>query len=156
MSEVLHGQGATSERKEKSNIVVAPRLLTKGGMTITFGEHDTEHCTLDWLLNCDYIKQDQYDGGLHLRALYYTFTITGRHEINDGGKGHEGDFATPQDVAYERYRKAINNIRRPARAMTEYICTRAEYKMLECPAMYGALITLQGGLDDLIKFFKKS
>jgi hypothetical protein len=153
MSETLHGQGTTLERKQKSSIVVAPRVLTKGGMTITFGEHDTEHCTLDWLLNEDYIEQDQYDAGIHLRALYYTFTQTGRHEINDGGQGHEGEFATPQDDAYEKYRKAIIGIRKPARNLTEHICTQGQSRMIECPALYGALITLQGGLDDLINPF---
>lgn len=150
MIEVLDGTGATKERREKSKIVSRPRTLTAGGVVVTYGQHDTEHCTLDVMRNKGFIEDDQYDAGYNLRNLYYSFTITGRW-IEEGGKGYDGDFLTPKDIAFEDYQDAIKSVRDPKdRALVRTVCIENTF----VPADYVVIKSIQYGLSDLVNYFK--
>jgi hypothetical protein len=46
----LDGQGCTPERKRLSHVNGTVREVTPDGMVLSYGDTDTEHCYLDWLL----------------------------------------------------------------------------------------------------------
>lgn len=145
----LHGQGATKERLEKSNIVKKITGTTRGGIPNSYAHMDTEHCALDVMLQKGFIENDHYDAGYDLRKLYYKFTSTGRW-IDEGGKAHEGDFETDIDVAMAKYNRALGSIEKRYRAVTRTVCIEDTV----VPANYELIKSIQYGLEDLIKFFK--
>lgn len=150
MSKALDGQGATPERKNQSRITTGIREITKGGIPITYGHMDTQHCALDILLEKDYISKNQYDAGYTMRALYYTFKQSGRSLLGDPlSPGYEGDFETPQDRAYERYRKAIMVVSPRNRSLIQNICTESS----TVPTYYSILEIIASELQALADFF---
>jgi len=100
MKKVLHGQGATPERLGKSQMETGIREISKGGMALSVGHRDLEHCALDFLINGGYIEQDQFDAGMHLRNLYYTHTTTGRW-IHEGEMGRGREEIIRAAITYE-------------------------------------------------------
>lgn len=150
MTEVLHGQGATKERKAHSSITTKPRILTKGGMVTTYGDADTEHCLLDWMLNEGVIEQDQYDAGYLLRRLYYAFNKTGRW-IDEGGKAYEGDHETESDLAEKRFHSAMKSVDHTNRGLIRFVCIEAENNQIA--GVFAARMHICHGLDDLKKYF---
>lgn len=151
MSETLDGKGVTKERLKKSNIQTAPRTLTQGGLVLTYGQHDTEHCTLDILLNKGFIESDQYDAGYNLRRLYYAFTTTGRW-IEEGGKSYDGDLMTPKDMAEYKFNMALKSVDKNNRLITRCICVETTH----VPADFEIILQIKHGLDDLLKYFKNN
>jgi hypothetical protein len=149
--ETLGGQGATRERLRKSRITTAPRISTVGGMVLSYGQHDTEHCTLDVLQNKGFIESDQYDAGYHLRNLFYSFNTTGRW-IEEGGKAYDGDTITPKDIAESEYHSALRSVNPQDRALTRAVCV--EYTFV--PADYVVIRSIQYGLSDLVNYFKNN
>lgn len=149
MTKVLDGQGATKERKRHSNIKSGVRSITRGGIPIGYGDRDIDHCALDRLLNGGFIEQDQYDAGIHLRALYYTFEKSGVSCCEEKSGGHEGDLETPTDKAYERHKKALQSIDEHNRALVQSVCCDDQTVY----ARYGLAMDIQQGLNDLIRFF---
>lgn len=151
MSEVLDGQGATKERLQKSTIRTAPRLLTKGGMVLTYGQHDEEHCALDVLLAKGFIERDHFDAGYELRNIYYSFTKTGKW-IDEGSPGYEGDLETPGDIARQHFHDAMQSIERN-RPLIRSICVDLHVTI---PADYNLIMDIQHGLGDLVDYFKNN
>lgn len=151
--EVLHNQGATPERKEKSNIVTAARVLTKGGMIQAYGHHDTEHCALDWLLQKGFIEKDHYDTGYRLRTIYFDFHTTGicLEEMGGGGYRFESEEETRRDKAEQLYKDIMIALPLQYRAMTEYVCIDAKI----IPARYGLMGHITDCLDELYKVLEK-
>jgi len=150
MKKVLHGQGATPERLGKSQMETGIREISKGGMALSVGHRDLEHCALDFLINGGYIEQDQFDAGMHLRNLYYTHTTTGRW-IDEGGRGHESEELSSADIAYEVYSKALKAVTPAHRGITMHVCIEA----VQIPTYYAVIHEVQHGLDDLINYFQK-
>lgn len=148
----LHGQGTTKERKKHSSIKVAPRVITTGGMTASYGEHDTEHCGLDYLLNKGFIEKHHYDAGYTLRAIYYTFNKTGV-PLDDMGssKGYEGDHETAADKAEMRYVHAMRAVSHENKNLTRYACIEADGYIT---AHYEVMTAIERGLQELYDHFQ--
>lgn len=146
--EVLLNLGATPERLQKSTIVSGIREITKGGVPLSYGHRDTEHCALDFLLNRGYIENDQYDAGYQLRELFYKHRVTGRW-IDEGSKAHDGEVETPKDKAYESYRMALMSVNVGYRNLIEHVCTEA----VTFPTYYDIIRDLHNGLNDLVNYF---
>lgn len=151
MIDVIDGTGVTKERLQKSKIKTAPRVLTRGGLVLTYGQYDTEHCALDYMLNKGFIESYHYDAGYQLRSLYYSFHSTGRW-IMEGGKAHEGDEETEKDRAEMEYHEALNSIDPEDRNITRAICIEV---INHIPADYIMIRQVTYGLERLLKHFKK-
>lgn len=150
--EILDGKGVTKERLEKSAIVSRPRTITAGGVVLTYGQQDTEHCTLDILQNKGFIESEQHDAGYQLRRLFYTFNVTGRW-IEEGGKAYDGDTITPKDIAEAEYNKALQSIDKSIRGLIRAICIEDTHHI---PADHYLIQLIQNGLTDLYKHFKNN
>lgn len=149
--DTLHGQGATPERKQKSNIVTSIRETTKGGIPSAYGDYDVEHCALDTLLLRGFIEKDHYDAGMNLRQLYYMHKSSAKSCCDIGGSGHDPDLETPSDRAYERHKKALQSISMEYRNLIQGVCCED----VQIPAMYGVSPEVVRGLEELIEFFDK-
>lgn len=80
MSEVLHGQGATKERRERGGVVTRVRSTTRGGITNSYGDEVVEPTLLDALtargmLGGERDETERYNAGMRLRDLYYSFNV---------------------------------------------------------------------------------
>jgi len=157
MTKTLHGQGATKERLEKSNIEKRIRETTSGGIPTSFGHQDTEHCMLDKMLKLGVIEEDQKDAGYHLRGLYYTFTTTGNWPM-DGKGGHSGAevdengdiMLTPRDRAEIAYNAAMRSVSVIDRPLIKSVCTEDRWE----PSDDKMIRSVQNGLDAMIKHFE--
>lgn len=147
----LHNKGATPERKNHSTIKTYIAGTTDGGIPNAYCHVDVEHCALDKLLAGGFIEKEQYDAGMDLRKLYYTFARSGVSCCEERSGGHEGDFETDADRAYERHRDALRAVDAEYRALVQSICCEAT----DIPAMYGLTMSIQHGLDDLMRFFTR-
>lgn len=146
---ILHGQGATKERLAKGRVEKNVRSVTKGGIPDSYGHEEKLHCALDALYQGGYIEKDQYQAGYDLRALHFAYN-TSSNEFDKGGKGHEGEFETEKDRAYEAYRKAIKSVSMCKRGLIESVCTQDSV-----PTYYAIITEIQRGLDELVDFFTK-
>lgn len=148
----LHGQGSTPERKRQSTIKVAPRIITQRGMTASYGEHDTEHCGLDYLLNKGFIEKHHYDAGCRLRGIFYTFNKTGI-PMDDMGtrKAYEGDHETAADKAEMRFLHAMRAVSHENKNLVRYACIEADGYI---PAHYRIMMTITLGLQELHDHFQ--
>ena len=151
MSEVLHGQGATEERKRHSKIKTGIRTMTRGGMVTTYGHSDEEHCLLDWMLNQGVIEQHQYDAGYMLRNLYFMFNKSGTSCLTEKDNAYEGDHETESDRAQTRYNNAMKAMHLQDRPLMKFICIEAEPH--QNGGIFSLALTIQDNLEHLKKHF---
>jgi len=124
--------GATRERLNKSKLDVKIRETSSGGMPVSFGHTDLEHCALDRLYHKGLLgrthrdAQDRYDAGYDLRATYYAFntTSTPLHDIGapDVGYSFEPDAETPADRAEQKFNNIMRALPRKYHRIVRLVC----------------------------------
>lgn len=145
------GEVCPAERRQHSKISTPALRELRSGKDAIYGVQDEWHCALDYMLDKGFIDRDQHCAGYDLRRLYYRHNVTGRW-IDDGPRGHDGDFETDSDKARQAFYTALDAIRRDVRSVTRAVCVEAAI----VPADFLLIRDIQSGLDDLAGFFKKT
>ncbi len=111
----MTGEGCSKERRQHSKIVTEPRNVTRGGRVIGFGNRDTEHCYLDFLLNEKLLgmprqASDRYETGCKLRRLYFSFRASGKAMTEIMAGGHTSVFVGDENIDVEGPEDFYNSV----------------------------------------------
>jgi hypothetical protein len=156
----LDGQGCTPERKRHSPIKASVREITPGGMILSYGDADTEHCYLDWLranglLGSDeQAARDRYDAGYALRDIFFRFRSSRRDMVQSSTRsGFLPDHETDSDRAEQEYLDVMRAVPARYRLMVRSICVeeprRFEITFESRIAVYEACEEARDALDEL-------
>jgi hypothetical protein len=154
----LDGQGCTPERKRHSHIKGTVREVTPGGMILSYGDTDTQHCHLDWLLGHGLLgpeedAQPRYDAGYKLRDVYYRYRSSRRDLAPSSRTGFLTDHETDADKAEQQFHDIMRALPARYREMVRAMCIgeprRFEITRETRAAIYEACEEVRDGLDEL-------
>jgi hypothetical protein len=123
--------GVTIERKQHSQISIEPRSVNKGGMVISYGNRDLEHCLLDKLFNKGFLgsprdSQERYNMGYRLRDLWYSFNESGINleQMGQGRKLYtsEGEIGVGNDALEAQYHAVMKALPQKYRPTVRAVC----------------------------------
>lgn len=112
----MEDQSCTDERRQHSKISEPrARETTKGGMVVSYGVEDTEHCLLDVLYNGGHLGGDEnagprYTAGMDYRRLHFAVNSSGKSCLNinySSFERFESDVETDQDTKAERLNRIL-------------------------------------------------
>lgn len=121
--------GTTKERMNHGKIVGRIAEMTAGGIIVSVGQRDTEHCYLDFLLNNGLLGPEpdgktRYDTGYKLRALYYRFSTTG-NDYNPRGSSQftsDAQVGDETDLAETLFNNVLRALPRQYKRIVRYVC----------------------------------
>jgi hypothetical protein len=123
--------GVTIERTQHSQISIEARSVNKGGMVVSYGNRDLEHCLLDKLFNKGLLgsprdAQERYNIGYRLRDLWYSFNESGINleEMGQGRKLYvsEGEIGVGKDAIEAQYHAVMKALPQKYRPTVRAVC----------------------------------